>query len=84
MGAKGFRSAALCQKSVLLDLLSAILSPERKQNWGRPGRPHGERKVFMYEVEYVRGHVEVYLNGRFCFSADTRGEAEAEIRELSA
>ena len=35
----------------------------------------------MYELRYVRGHVEVYLNGRFSFSADTRGEAEAEIRE---
>ncbi len=38
----------------------------------------------MYEVRFVGGHVEVYLNGRFCFSADTRSEAEAEIRELSA
>ena len=33
----------------------------------------------MYELEFVRGHVEVYLDGAFCFSADTRGEAEAEI-----
>ena len=38
----------------------------------------------MYEIEFVRGHVEVYLNGAFCFSADTRGEAEREIAELSA
>lgn len=38
----------------------------------------------MYEVEFVRGHVEVYLDGVFCFSADTRGEAEAEIALLSA
>lgn len=38
----------------------------------------------MYEIESVRGHVEVYLNGEFCFSADTRGEAEREIAELSA
>lgn len=38
----------------------------------------------MYEMEFVRGHVEVYLDGAFCFSADTRSEAEREIRELSA
>ena len=38
----------------------------------------------MYEIESVRGHVEVYLDGVFCFSADSRSEAEAEIAELSA
>ena len=38
----------------------------------------------MYEIELVHGHVEVYLDGVFCFSADTRSEAEAEIAELSA
>ena len=44
-----------------------------------------ERSVrWMYEIEFVRGHVEVYLDGAFCFSADTRGEAEAEIAEMTA
>ena len=38
----------------------------------------------MYELEFVRGHVEVYLNGEFCFSADTRSEAEEEILLLTA
>lgn len=38
----------------------------------------------MYEIEFVRGHVEVFLHGEFCFSADTKGEAEAEIAQLSA
>lgn len=38
----------------------------------------------MYEIKFVRGHVEVYLNGKFCFSADTRKEAEEEIELLSA
>ncbi len=38
----------------------------------------------MYELFFVRGHVEVYLNGEFCFSADTRSEAEAEIALLPA
>ena len=38
----------------------------------------------MYELEFVRGHVEVYLDGAFCFSADPRGEAEAEIALLTA
>lgn len=38
----------------------------------------------MYELEFVRGHVEVYLDGEFCFSADTRREAEEEIELLTA
>ena len=38
----------------------------------------------MYEIEFVRGHVEVYLDGAFCFSADTRGEAEQELALLTA
>ena len=33
------------------------------------------------EIRYVRGHVEVYdAAGRFLFSADTEGEARAELR----
>ena len=38
----------------------------------------------MYELEYVRGHVEVYLDGEFCFSADTVREAEEELALLAA
>lgn len=38
----------------------------------------------MYEIEFVNGHVEVYLDGEFCFSADTRGEAEHEIALMTA
>lgn len=38
----------------------------------------------MYEWKFVRGHVEVFFNGKFCFSADTVSEAEEEIEELSA
>ena len=46
--------------------------------------PKGKECPVMYEIEYVRGHVEVYLDGVFCFSADTRSEAEAEIALMSA
>lgn len=38
----------------------------------------------MYEIKAVRGHVEVFLDGVFCFSADTMSEAEAEIDGMSA
>ena len=38
-----------------------------------------------FEVRYVQGHVEVYdAAGQFCFSADTKGEAESELQELLA
>ena len=46
--------------------------------------PRGKECPVMYEIESVRGHVEVYLDGEFCFSADTRSEAEREIAELTA
>lgn len=38
----------------------------------------------MYEIRWVRGHVEVYFNGKFCFSADSPAEAEREIEEMAA
>lgn len=33
----------------------------------------------MYEFRYVRGHIEVFLDGEFQFSADTMREAEDEL-----
>lgn len=51
---------------------------------GRTTAPKGKERPIMYEIELVRGHVEVYLDGEFCFSADTRSEAEQEIAKLSA
>lgn len=35
----------------------------------------------MYEFENVRGHIEVYYNGEFLFTADDYAEAEQEIKE---
>lgn len=35
----------------------------------------------MYQFRNVRGHIEVYLNGRFVFSADTMSEAYAELKQ---
>ena len=38
-----------------------------------------------YDIRWVRGHVEVFDGeGRFCFSADTVGEAKQELRDLVA
>ena len=53
------------------------------QNKGE-GTPRRKGASHMYEIEFVRGHVEVYLDGAFCFSADTRGEAEQEIALMTA
>ena len=36
----------------------------------------------MYTIKYLRDHVEVYLHGRFCFSADNKAEALREIEEM--
>lgn len=38
----------------------------------------------MYEIRNCNGHIEVWFDGRFFFSADTISEAQQEIemREL--
>ena len=37
-----------------------------------------------YEFRYVRGHIEVFLNGEFLFSADTMREAREELRLMAS
>ena len=36
----------------------------------------------MYEFRNVRGHIEVFLNGIFQFSADTLKEAKDELQNI--
>lgn len=69
--------------SSLLSWLQKEAKPTSSGHLGRTGRK-GEVSMYMYEIRQVRGHVEVYLNGRFCFSADTRSEAQAELDALIA
>lgn len=38
------------------------------------------KKYGDYELRHVKEHIEVFLNGRFQFSADTISEARAEIK----
>lgn len=64
----------------LWDLFQDILFSEQRGS----AFPRRKGASHMYEIEFVRGHVEVYLDGAFCFSADTRGEAEREIAQLTA
>jgi len=35
----------------------------------------------MYEFRGVRGHIEVYKDGKFILSADTMAEAHKELEE---
>jgi len=37
--------------------------------------------VSLYEFRNVKGHIEVFLNGEFQFSADTIGEAHKELEQ---
>lgn len=37
--------------------------------------------VTMYEFRRVHGHIEVFLDGEFQFSADTIGEAYKELEQ---
>lgn len=36
----------------------------------------------MYEFRHVKGHIEVYLDGEFQFSADTIQEAREELNNM--
>ena len=36
----------------------------------------------MVKLEFVRGHVEVYRDGKFWFSADSQIEAKAELDSM--
>lgn len=42
-----------------------------------------ERLMVMYTIRNVRGHVQVYYNGKFLFSADSEREAREELREYA-
>jgi len=35
----------------------------------------------MYEIKWVSGHIEVFLNGRFLFSADSMKEVRDELKD---
>lgn len=35
----------------------------------------------MVEIRNIRGHIQVYMNGSFLFSADSEREAREELRE---
>ena len=35
----------------------------------------------MVEIRNIRGHIQVYMNGRFLFSADSEREAREELLE---
>lgn len=39
--------------------------------------------MVMYTIRNVRGHVQVYYNGKFLFSADSEREAREELREYA-
>ena len=36
----------------------------------------------MYEYRPVKGHIEVFVNGEFQFSADTKEEAIDEVEKM--
>ena len=37
----------------------------------------------MVEIRKVRGHIQVYMNGAFLFSADSEREAREELEEYA-
>ena len=45
-------------------------------------RKQKERLTAMYQMKYVRGHIQVYdYRGNFLFSADNEREAREELME---
>lgn len=39
---------------------------------------------YEYEIAQCVGHVEVFLHGKFLFSADTISEAQSEIEAIES
>ena len=39
--------------------------------------------MVMYAIRYVKGHVQVYYEGKFLFSADSEREAREELKEYA-
>ncbi len=37
----------------------------------------------MYTIQSIRGHVQVFYNGKFLFSADNEREAREELRSYA-
>ena len=37
----------------------------------------------MYSICNIKGHVQVFLDGKFLFSADTEREAREELKEYA-
>ena len=48
-----------------------------------PVYDYGEVRKLMVRIVHVKGHVEVFINGVFSFSADTVAEALRELEEES-
>jgi hypothetical protein len=42
-----------------------------------------ERVMTVYTISNVQGHVQVYFNGVFLFSADTEREAREELESYA-
>jgi len=80
--AKGFEVLGYFSVSILF-LLPAIELIYLVGNRARYYSKQQEGKIFMYTFERKNGHIEVYLNGVFQFSADTLAEAKAELANNS-
>ena len=39
--------------------------------------------MVMYAIRYVKGHVQVYFEVKFLFSADSEREAREELKEYA-
>ena len=69
-------AASLCDRRIKVRIigLNVFYYIARKQN---------ERLMAMYSIRYVKGHVQVYFEGKFLFSADSEREAREELKEYA-
>ncbi len=68
-------AAALCDPGIKVRIigLNVFYTVVRNQK---------ERLMTMYQMKYVRGHIQVYdYRGNFLFSADNEREAREELME---
>lgn len=63
----GFRGIALKKNLCIFNAEKSHLTKEEKEEF------------LMYEIRWVREHIEVLLNGKFQFSADNMREVYEEL-----
>jgi hypothetical protein len=69
-------------KGAITSIVDDKLNPTHYVHYKKNLKDSNRKMKESYEIRNVRGHFEVYKDGKFVCSADTKKEAEEEIEEM--